>query len=133
MAPSWCPEPSKFANLPGLHPDSDVFEYLDTPKAGSYGGWATSRLARCFSKPPSCLYSDSEPGNGTEDFVVNFGAPPVNDYFRTFLGVRSTKNRPQCFSASSGSSGLPFQGSSKAAKKKTVVLVSLAHWSISRK
>ena len=44
-------------------------------------------------------------------------------FFITCFGVRSTKKRPQCFSAPNGSFALPFQGSSKASKKNTVVFV----------
>ena len=39
------------------------------------------------------------------------------------FGVRSTKNKPQCFSAPSGSFSSPFQGSSKASNTKVGTFV----------
>ena len=59
--------------------------------------------------------------------AVHGHAAPAQDRRMTCLGVRSTLNKPQCFSAPSGSSGSPFHGSSKASKKNTVVWVAPAH------
>ena len=43
------------------------------------------------------------------------------------FGLRSRVNKPQCFSAPSGSLASPFQSSSKASKKKVVMFIRAVH------